>query len=466
MPAPAQVLPSSLRDAAGSVFWESGTVKRGITVYGQEDYNLLMRSGLYDDLARRGLLLTHREEIPAAGSRFCKVLVPQQIPLITYPYEWCFSQLKEAALLTLEIQALAMEYGMGLKDATPFNVQFLDGKPIFIDTLSFEKWADAPWVAYRQFCESFLAPLFLMAYLHPGFNKYLTVDLNGLDLSLASRVLPARTWFHPGCLLHIHLHALSQRRWGKSAGRPVRASLPRRRVQSLVESLRSCVESLKFGRWDTPFTDYQKDCRHYSPEAQAFKADWVLARVRKACPRWVLDLGANIGFLSRIVTRLGIRCVALDSDASCVEENYRRSRQEGDRCMIPLLADPCNPPPNLGWMGTERTALFDRLKPDAVMALAMLHHLRITHTIAMEGIAQFLSEIGPTLLIEFVPKEDPMVQEMLRNRSDEFHDYTLGDFERCFGRFFAIEEKSPIPGTSRILYHLVRKKDAWNGSPL
>ncbi len=440
-------------------------MKRGITVYGQEEYNLLIRSGLYDELVRKGFLLPHHEEGPSAGAPFCKVLVPQQIPLVTYPYEWCFSQLKEAALLTLDVQALAMEHGMTLKDAIPFNVQFLEGEPVFIDTLSFEKWVDGPWVPYRQFCESFLAPLALMAHIHPAFNRYLTVDLNGVELSLASRILPARTWFHPGCLLHIHLHALTQRRLGKSAGRPVRASLSRRHVQSLVESLRSCVSSLRFRRWQAPFTDYQIDCRHYSPEARAFKAGWILAHVRKASPRWVLDLGANNGALSRIVTGLGSRCIALDSDASCVEENYRRSRQEGDRCMIPLLADPCNPPANLGWMGAERGALWGRLKPDLVMALAILHHLRITHSIPMEGIAEFFSSMGPTLLIEFVPKEDPMVQEMLRNRSDEFHDYTTGEFERCFERFFAMEEKSPIPGTARTLYHLVRKEDAWNEGP-
>ena len=104
-----------------------------------------------------------------------KLLEAEKIENITYPYEWSFSQFKDAALLTLKIQKIAVEHGMKLKDATPFNVQFHNNKPIFIDTLSFEKIENEnfSWNAYRQFCEMFFGPICLMKFIDPRINKNL-----------------------------------------------------------------------------------------------------------------------------------------------------------------------------------------------------------------------------------------------------------------------------------------------------
>ena len=128
------------------------------------------------------------------------VLRPRELPLISYPYEWCFSQLREAALLTLELQRRALAAGMRLKDASAYNIQFDAGRPILIDTLSFEVGDPTqPWPAYRQFCEHFLAPLALMAYRDPRCGLMLRDFIDGIPVDLAARLMPGRTRLRPGC---------------------------------------------------------------------------------------------------------------------------------------------------------------------------------------------------------------------------------------------------------------------------
>ncbi len=158
------------------------------------------------------MLLIKHEEIESEKSTFPNVFLsirPSQIPFISYPYEWSFSQLKDAALLTLNIQNIALEYNMSLKDASAYNVQFNDGKPIFIDTLSFEKYkANQPWVAYQQFCEHFLAPLVLMSRVDMRLNKLLCTNIDGIPIEIASKLLPITTYFKFGLLAHVHSLAL------------------------------------------------------------------------------------------------------------------------------------------------------------------------------------------------------------------------------------------------------------------
>jgi len=140
------------------------------------------------------------------------------VPFISYPYEWSFSQLKAAALATLEIQKRALAFGMSLKDSSAYNIQFVHGKPILIDTLSFEMYQEGlPWVAYRQFCQHFLAPLALMSYRDIRLNQLLRVYLDGIPLDLAASLIPFRTRFKLPLQLHIYLHARSQRHFSAKA---------------------------------------------------------------------------------------------------------------------------------------------------------------------------------------------------------------------------------------------------------
>ena len=170
-------LPSSFRDPSGFVFAENGRVYRQINNGFAEHFDQFMSSGLYDVLVSKGYLVAH-EDVTASniqrGPDCYRVIAPEIIPYIAYPYEWSFSQLQDAAMLTLRIQTVALQHGYILKDASAYNVQFKDGKPVFIDTLSFEPYVEgAPWVAYRQFCQHFLAPLAFRARVYVGLGKLL-----------------------------------------------------------------------------------------------------------------------------------------------------------------------------------------------------------------------------------------------------------------------------------------------------
>ncbi len=447
---------SSFRDPAGHIIVEGGLVKRVITAAGKDDYQLLMGCGLYQTLVDRSLMVSHQEERnpAAADADAWKVLLPAQVPHVSYAYEWCFEQIKDAALLTLEAQKLALERGMSLKDASAFNVQFLGPSPVFIDTLSFERRPPGPWVAYDQFCRHFLAPLLLMAHVSIRFNRYLQASLDGFPLDLASDLLPRRTYLQLGPLLHVHLHARSQKRHqGRrriGAGRNG-FELSDRRALALIESLAEAVSHLRAPQPASAWIDYYRDAAHYPPEAEALKKEAVSTIIRRLSPSLVYDLGGNTGAYARLATGQGIRCICYDSDPYCVNQNYLQSKREGDRQMLPLLMDLANPSPSCGFELRERQDIFERSRPDLVLALALVHHLRITANIPLTNIARFLARLSPRLLIEFVPREDPMTQVLLQGRRSELMDYEESSFYRAFDSYFELEERTVISGTGRTL---------------
>jgi hypothetical protein len=180
-------LPGSFRDPAGHIVFINGQVHRRIESAGLAGYRRLIDSGLYATLTAKRLLIAHDELSGDLHSGAGLMLRPEQIPMISYPYEWSLSQLRDAALVTLDAQREALRAGMVLKDASAFNIQFLHGRPILIDTLSFEPYRGGPWVAYRQFCQHFYAPLLLSATADPHLVRAASVFIDGLPLPMASR---------------------------------------------------------------------------------------------------------------------------------------------------------------------------------------------------------------------------------------------------------------------------------------
>ncbi|MFH1827327.1 MAG: SAM-dependent methyltransferase, partial [bacterium] len=211
---------SSFRDPSGSVFYKGDKVYRQVNKSYKSDFDLFISSGLKKSLEKSGLILSSKaiETKNLKSNNTYKVLEVQKIPYISYPYEWSFSQLKDVALLTLQIQKQALEHGMSLKDASSYNVQFFKGKPVFIDILSFEKYIDGkPWIAYKQFCQHFLAPLALMAYKDIRLNQLFKIYLDGIPLDLTSKLLPKKTWLNLSFLIHLHVHAKSQTMYADKA---------------------------------------------------------------------------------------------------------------------------------------------------------------------------------------------------------------------------------------------------------
>lgn len=450
---------ASFRDRAGYIFFQNDTVYRAITKYGRDDLDLLTKSGLYDVLVQKKFLIPHAPvTLKDKPTNAELVIQPEQIPFISYPFEWCFDALRDAALLTLNIQREALQKGLSLKDASFFNVQFRGPHPIFIDTLSFEKREDKPWVAYRQFCQHFLAPLLIASTVDENFLRTLTAYLDGVPLETASQLLRGSTRWRLGVLMHIIWHAKSQAKYEDK--RRVGAALFQHlqnfglnRQLAIVENLTSLVSSLKPHKKRSEWLDYTTDNNNYSNKADEFKKKIVSNLLSKIAPHQVWDLGGNTGDFSRLATQLGINTVCFDIDPSCVAYNYRRSQQQHDDKMLPLVMDFANPSPAIGWQHQERLSLLDRGPADVVMGLALVHHLRITANIPIHKIAEFFSRVGKKVIVEFVPKTDSMVKRLLTFREDIFDDYTQEAFEAAFARYFKSMTKHAIPESERTLYY-------------
>ena len=455
---------SSFRDPSGYLFKRDNLVHRMVNHSYAEDYDCLMSSGLYAKLIEKGWMLPHVEQSADDGEAGYKVIKPEQLEYVSYPYEWSFSQLKDSAVLTLKIQLLAMEHGMTLKDASAYNVQLYQGKPAFIDTLSFERYiVGTPWIAYRQFCQHFLAPLALIAHRDFRFVHLLRAYIDGLPLDLTSKVLPKSTWLNYGLLAHVHIHSMSQRRYadeGRDSGDTRKMEIGRRQLQGLIESLLSTVSKL---RWQPPATewgDYYNDT-NYVDESMKNKEALVEQFLNQTVSEtgMAADFGANTGKFSRLAAKAGYRVLAHDIDEVAVEKNYRQMVAAGERDIYPLLLDLTNPSPGVGWANEERDSLVDRANLDVGLALALIHHIAISNNVPLARAAKFFSTVCKQLIIEFVPKSDSQVKRLLATREDVFPDYNNEGFELAFCKYFEIRESVEIPGTDRRLYLMARLVD-------
>lgn len=445
-------LAASFRDPSGFVFRREGILYRQVNAVYADDLERLFSSGLQDELAGEGLAVpVERADLslaPLPGA--VAVLRPEALSTISYPYEWSFSQLKDAALATLEIARRALGKGMVLKDASAYNVQFRNGAPVFIDTLSFETYQEGePWIAYRQFCGHFLAPLALMALVDIRLGGLLRVHLDGIPLDLASHLLPGTTRLKPGLLAHIHIHGKATNE--KATETVKKANISKTALLALLDSLKGTVEGLRWEPKGTQWADYYAET-NYTDAAMTEKRRLVgsmLDGLSGIC--W--DLGANTGEFSRIAAERGFDTVAWDVDPGAVERAYVQKIPG----VLPLLQDLTNPSPDLGWAHAERDSLEARGPADALLALALIHHLAIGNNVPLADVAAYFARLGKTAIVEFVPKEDSQVRRLLASRRDIFPDYTEAGFEAAFSGPFEIETKAPIAGTARTLYRMRRR---------
>ena len=454
-------IPASFRDPSGFLFFSDSLLYRQVNIQYKDHYDHLMRSGLYDVLVRTGLLIPHHEvrQEGVCSEGIYKILRPERVSFVSYPYEWCFSQLESAALTTLRIQKLALKHGMTLKDATAYNIQFHKGAPILIDTLSFETCQEGhPWIAYRQFCQHFLAPLALMSYTDLRLNQLMKVFLDGIPLDMASTLLPRRTYFRMGLLLHIHLHARAQKRFASSLHESNdRRSMSKNSLLGLIESLESSVLQMRCKKHESAWSSYY-DENNYSQQAMGEKIILVGEILDELKPSTVWDVGANTGFFSRLAAAKGIETISIEADPSSAEINCRLCMEKDEKRVLPLIVDLTNPSPNIGWLNQERDSLFERGPAEVILALALIHHLAISNNVPFGRIAECFSKLSQHLIIEFVPKSDSQVQRLLTTRADIFLQYDQSHFEEAFQMHFTILKTMRIGDSDRMLY-LMRTRE-------
>jgi hypothetical protein len=453
--------PASFRDPSGYIFVEDNIKYRRVNASYFKQFDMLHDSGLYNELAEKGLLISHETIRESADY---KIICPEQLELITYPYEWCFSQLKDAALLTLRIHQTALKYRMVLKDATAFNIQFNKGRAVFIDTLSFDIYnAGDPWGAYGQFCRHFLAPLLLMKYISPDLNKLQMPFLDGVSLEVASGMLPLKTHFSPFIKANLHLHAKSYTKHQESFKTDIAPRLSLKTQNNIIENTASYINKLRLNS-ETEWGDYY-NITNYKDKGFKFKENTVKGWVKKYDLKKIWDVGGNNGHFSRLIQEGCDQIICTDIDPVAVEKNYCAARKNNEQKITPLLLDYTNPSPGIGFSNKERDDFFSRIremKVDCVMALALVHHLSISSNCTFEMLGESFSRISKKLIIEFVDPEDSWAGKLLdskRSSKNLFSFYNKKNFESVFNQYYEFAEIEKIPDSKRTLYMMIRREN-------
>jgi SAM-dependent methyltransferase len=456
---PAGLEPGSFRDPESRVFYAGDEVYRALSADGLSDFEALEATGLLDgervvgterasDVAALRGLLVHE---PAA------VLRHERIPFVSYPYEWTFSMLKDAALLQLDLLLAGLEHDMVLKDSTPYNVQFKGAHPTFVDVGSFERMREGePWVGYRQFCMLYLYPLLLQSAKRVPFHPWLRGSIDGIRPSEMRPLMNFRDRFRKGVFTNVILHAKLEERY---ADRPQQVKDEVKRVfkkELFVANVRKMRKLVARQAWDPPegvWTAYGER-NSYTDDDAGRKDEFVREVATSRDWKLVWDIGCNNGRYSRIAAEGARTVVAVDADQGPVELLYRDLREAGNERILPLTMNLADPSPGLGWRGLERRSMPDRGKPDLVLALALVHHVAISANVPVKEFIDWLASLGTALVIEFPTREDPMVKKLLAPKRDGLHpDYELGFFERTLKDAFEVERSERLESGTRVLYY-------------
>lgn len=429
------------------------SVVRLLDSRGLEDWRALAASPVLATAVADGRLIPTVEIEPPDGA--AGALEHPRLGFVTYPFEWTFSMLRDAALLQLDLLSESLDAGLTVKDATPYNVQFPAGRPQFIDIGSFARYRPGEaWLGYRQFCRQFLYPLLLEAWCGVPFQPWLRGDPEGPTSAQMWRLLPARRKATPAAVLHIGLQARAESRL---KGQAVRGSLAEagfsaEMIKANVAKLRSLIESLDWDGFSDGWVTYE-DCDHVARDRDR-KSEFLRAALEEVRPGIVLDLGANDGHFSRIAADIGADAIAVDGDEGVLDRLYR-SLTPGTT-ITPVLADLANPSPAQGWAGVERPALFTRARPDLVIAYGLIHHLIYTASVPPAHVVEWLASFEVPVVVEFVAPDDPMVGRLTANkREDELHpDRDRSGFEGLVADRFRTVADVDLEGGTRRLYHL------------
>jgi hypothetical protein len=448
----------SFRDRSGSVYYRDGLVLRTMNAATYRNWQRLQDTGFFTEHMAAGRIVrtstAPAETAPDAGGG---VVEHARIPFVSYPYEWTFGMLKDAALLHLDLlrDALAADYT--LKDSSPYNVQWEGVHPVFIDVPSFEPLAPGePWVGYRQFCEMFLYPLMLQAYKGVDYRPWLRGRIDGIPSAEMSRLMSSRDLARPGVLLHVAAQSALQQRYSGSSrnvrGTLANAGFSKGLIERNVEKLGRLVRKLEPASNTTEWSDYD---RTHSYDGGEFEAKKAFVERAAATRHWGVawDIGCNTGTFSRIVEPHSDYVVSMDADWMAIEHLYRRERAgAAARKILPLVVNLADASPNQGWRGVERKGLAERGRPDLTLCLALVHHVVITANIPLANFIEWLAQLRTALVIEFVGREDEMVQALLANRIDQYDDYHLDTFRDLLRARFEIREETPLKGGKRTIF--------------
>jgi SAM-dependent methyltransferase len=450
----------SFRDPDSAVFTAGGKVLRGLSGRAADHYDRLRGTAFFPRLMESGQIVAtteHGGEAPPSprGAPWARVLQHERVPVVSYPYEWSFAMLRDAAALQLDVLRAALDEGMSLKDGTAYNVQFVGSRPTFIDIGSFEP-ASGPWPGYRQFCQTMLFPLMVQAHLGVPFQPLLRGAIDGLTPSDVAGMFSGLHRFRRGVLRNVTLHSVLERRV-RTASEQVKDDLrasgfSTEVTKATAKNLAKLVDGLEVARRGSTWSDYRETCSYSDADATA-KRGFVRSSLAGGESGLVVDLGANDGTYSRLAAEQGGYVVAVDGDEMVIDGLYRQLRAEGNESILPLVMNLVDPSGGLGWRNRERAAFAERVRPDVVLALALVHHLAIGANVPLPEVVSWLGSFGGRLVVELVHPDDVQVKRLLANKPPGlFDDYRREAFDELLAEQFLVHEQQRLPGGTRTLY--------------
>ena len=468
MTAKPQADPGSFRDHRGRVFLSNGQILRTVQDSALEDVEKLQSTGLMEELIARGFLIgTRRVSCPENASPEIKsarlLLEHDCLPFISYPYEWSFEQLKDAAIFHLDLQLFILDRDFVLSDASAYNVQFTGSKPVFIDVLSLRRYREGEqWVGYAQFCEQFLHPLLLDAYCGVAHNEWLRGSLEGISAADINQLVPIRKRLSPKYFINVGLKAGMERWATRNPDRAISRAkdtrpLSRAGYQYLLRQLRKWIFELRSSKYSySDWGDYETT-NTYSQKEELSKREYVANCVEEQKPNTFLDFGCNAGDYCTLALNSGAEsAIGLDFDKVAIAKAYKRAKDQ-DKNFLPLFMNAFNPSPDQGWLQVERRGLAFRCEADFLIALAFEHHLVIGKNAPMDQVISWIVSFAPSGIIEFVPKDDPTVQQMLALREDVFPSYDEATFVNAIKSVATIVDTKIVSSTGRKLFLYKRK---------
>lgn len=448
---------SSFRDPSGYVFVESGIVKRSIFPIYFKQYSALKSSGFFNKLFKNDLLISH-EELENTDTKI--IIRPEQIPFITYPYEWSFNQYKEAALLTLRIQKYSLENNFSLKDASAFNVTFHKGRAVFIDTLSFDFYEEnKPWRGYKQFVTHFLGPLVLAHYHGAQSLKLMSNFIDGIPLKMMASMLPFKTKLSPFLYTNIHLLSKFENKHNEaSVGDTKVIALTKKAQLNIIKSLYDYIKKLSL-KEDTEWGEYYSKI-NYTDDAFVQKSEIINNWISNLNPKTLIDVGGNDGTFVRLINSGIEKALVCDIDNNAVDFNYKTIKTNNEKHILPFVLDVLNPSAGIGFNNKERFSFLRRIKefnPDITLALAVIHHMSLSGNITFDMSAKFFASFSKYLVIEFPKRDDSWVQRLLNSKAEfknHFDFYNVENFENSYSKYFEIVEKQTVINSERVMYFL------------
>jgi SAM-dependent methyltransferase len=459
--------PGSLRDPGSAVFTSGGHVRRGLSHQAASDWERLTATSFFGRLCESGQVVAtavHEGDAPPSprGEPWALVLEHERVPVVTYPYEWPFAMLREAALNQLDVLLAALEEGMSLKDGTAYNVQFFGSRPCFVDVGSFEP-ASGPWPGYRQFCQTMLFPLLIQAHVGVPYQPLLRGRIDGPTPTDVAGMFSGTRRFRKGVLRNVALHSLLERKVTapseKVKGELRSSGFSTDLAKATARNLRKLVAGLEVGKRGSAvdhdpsiWSGYRSTCSYSDDDAET-KRDFVRAALSEGATGQVLDLGANDGAYSVLAAEHADYVVAVDGDEKVVDLLFRRLRTEKRENVLPLVMNLADPSGGTGWRNRERASFADRVQPDVTLALALVHHLVIGANVPLSEVVDWLGSFGGRLVVEFVHVDDPMVERLLASKpAGLFDDYQRDAFERLLGERFLVHRQQTLPRGTRTMY--------------